>query len=83
MIAFRLHYHALHTSLIGEIIDIGRAHRSRQHIADVGERHPQGIGLLAIHFELHLRRLGQCAFTHIHQDRTFLRGCQQFRARLH
>ncbi|MNK93195.1 hypothetical protein D3C87_1133440 [compost metagenome] len=71
LIAFGLHHDALHPPLIGEVVDVGRAHGRGQHVADVGKGHPQRVGLLAVDDQLHLRCLGQGAFAHVHQDRAF------------
>ena len=78
LVAFGLHHHALHTALVGEVVDIRRAYRRRQHVAYVGKRHTQGVGLLAVHFQLHLWCFSQGAFTHVGQDRAFRCSVQQF-----
>ncbi|MNP03485.1 hypothetical protein D3C76_953700 [compost metagenome] len=83
LVAFGLDDDALHAALVGEVIDVGRTDCSGQYRTDIGKGDAQGIGLVAVHFQLHLRAFSQCTFAHVGQHRALFCGRQQLVARRH
>ncbi len=50
-----LHHHPLQAALVREVVDVGRAQRRGERAADAVEAHPQGVRLVAVDVDLHLR----------------------------
>ncbi len=63
-----LHDDALLAPAAGEVVDVGRAERDRQHAVDVGEGHAQRVGFFAVDVDLQLRRVFQPLGTHALED---------------
>ena len=57
-----------------EVVDVGPAHRGLQCAEDVTDRHSQGLGALAVQFQIDLRRRGPVGRVDIGEGRVLIGG---------
>ena len=79
----RLHQHALHATLVREVVDIGRAERDGDGRVDGIEAHAERAGAVAVDDELQLRRIFQPVGAHLRQNLALRRHAQELIARGH
>jgi len=71
----------LHAPGIREVVDIGRADIGGDRLVDLGKGHPEGVRLLTVERQHHLRGVGETFFPDAREDRALARLGKELVAR--